>query len=164
MTNLEIGCGLRPHKGFKTIDVEEYAHPTYLGDFRTMNFNDIEIIRAHHLLEHFSRKESLEVLKLWRSWLKTDGILIVETPNFKGICEKFLQDPYWMEFHTYGSQEQGWAFHKTGWYKEKIEKTIPTLGFKLLNITEGYSRVIRRENGIKIKHLMPNITFEAQKL
>src|SRR3990167_3351952 len=100
--NLEIGCGRMPHKGFKTIDIEEYAHPDYLGDFRTMSFTDVDMIRMHHVLEHFGRDEGIQVLNLLNTWLKPNGLLVIETPDFEGICREFLKDPYWMTRHAYG--------------------------------------------------------------
>lgn len=163
---LEIGCGLKPHAGFKTIDVEEYAHPDYLGDFRTMSFKDIEEIRCHHLLEHFGRKEAIDVLKLWYSWLAKGGCLIIETPDFKGICEDFIKTwdldisqrkidkrRYWLSRHAYGSQEQTWAYHKDAWWEEKFKSILPQLGFKILGFRLDKSRAI-----------LPNILVVAEKL
>jgi Uncharacterized protein conserved in bacteria len=86
---IEIGCGLKPHKGYKTIDVEEYAKPDYLGDFRTMSFENLEEIRSHHLLEHFSREEAIKIIDTWYGWLSLGGKLIIETPDIEGICEQF---------------------------------------------------------------------------
>lgn len=150
---LEIGVGRRKHKGYETIDVEEYANPTYLGDFRTMSFSDVEEIRAHHLLEHFSRDESVKVLTLWNKWLKLGGTLIVETPDFEGICANFNKDHYWMTRHTYGSQEAEWAFHRDGWYEEKFREIFPAVGFEIISIDKSVSRKI-----------LPNITVVAKKI
>ncbi len=149
---LEIGCGRKPHKGYKTIDVEVYAKPDYLGDFRTMNFKNVEVIRMHHVLEHFGREEGIDVLKLIHSWLVLGGIFIVETPDFEGICQNFAVDPYWMTRHAFGSQEQDWAFHKDGWYQDKYEKIFPIVGFHITNITKANSRKI-----------LPNIIVTATK-
>lgn len=150
---IEIGCGKRPHKGYTTIDVEEYANPDIVGDFRKMTFHNVEVIRAHHLLEHFSRDESLDVLKTWHRWLKEDGTLIVETPDFQGICENFSKDPYWMTRHAFGSQEQDWAFHRDGWYEAKFRQILPEIGFEVVDIQRNVSRKI-----------LPNITVTAKKL
>ena len=150
---LEIGSGRRPHKGYETIDVEAYAKPDHLGDFRKMVFEDVDEIRSHHLLEHFGREEGLSILKRWHSWLKKGGILIVETPDFQGICNHFHTDKYWMARHAYGSQEQPWAFHKDAWYEDKFKEVLPKLGFEILSITFSKSRKI-----------LPNITVVAKKL
>ena len=149
---LEIGVGRKHHPGYKTIDIESYASPDHLGDFRMMTFNDIEEIRAHHLLEHFSRQEGENIIKLWHSWLRKDGLLIVETPDFEGICDNFKKDKYWMTRHAYGSQEAEWAFHRDGWYQEKFEVILPKLGFNIIEIKKSVSRKI-----------LPNIRVVAEK-
>ena len=150
---IEIGSGRKPHKGYETIDVEQYANPTHLGDFRTMRFENVEEIRAHHVLEHFGREEGEWVLKLWHAWLMAGGILIVETPDFEGICDNFRKDKYWMTRHAYGSQEADWAFHKDGWYEDKFKEVLPRLGYEIISIKKSVSRKI-----------LPNITVVAKKL
>ena len=149
---IEIGCGLRLHKGYKTIDVEEYAHPDFLGDFRDMEFKDVEEIRSHHLLEHFGRDEALEVLRLWSSWLMPGGKLIVETPDFEYICKDFEMDKYWMSRHAYGSQEAEWAFHRSGWWEARFRQYLPKAGFEIEEIRRSRSREI-----------LPNILVIARK-
>jgi hypothetical protein len=155
---LEIGSGLKPHEGYTTIDVEEYAHPDFVGDFRTMSFEGLEEIRSHHLFEHFSRDESGEILSLWYKWLKPQGILIIETPDFEGICEQFTKrisrkERYWLCRHAYGSQEQPWAYHKDGWWVEKFRQILPLYGFKITGISKSVSR-----------SYLPNITIVAKKI
>lgn len=153
MRRLEIGSGKMPHKDYDTIDIESYAHPDHCGDFRTMNFNDIDEIRSHHLLEHFSRNEALNILDLWHDWLKPGGLLIVETPDFEGICRDFAKDPYWMARHAYGSQEREWAFHRDAWYEAKFKEILPKHGFEILDIKHSFSRKI-----------LPNITVTAKRI
>lgn len=155
---IELGSGRRPHKGYKTIDVEEYAHPDYLGDFRDMSFENVEEIRSHHLFEHFSRQEAESVLSLWNKWLIKGGKLIIEVPDFEGICEAFVKDRlpdhrYWLCRHAYGSQEAEWAFHRTGYWKENLEEILKYHGFEVIGFEKSISR----------KYL-PNITVVAEKI
>ena len=151
---LDIGAGRRPHKGYQTIDVEAYANPDFLGDFRGMSFVGVEAIRAHHLLEHFSEAEAVDVLKQWHSWLVPGGQLIVETPDFAGICLNFVHgDQYWLARHAYGDQALPWAFHKSAWYDGKYKSILPKVGFKVLSISFNLSRKI-----------LPNIVVVAEKI
>ena len=151
---LDVGCGRKPHKGYTTIDIEEYAHPDYLGDFRTMSFKEIEVIRSHHVLEHFTREDGINVLKLWKSWLKTGGTLLIETPDFEYICKDFDKNPYHMTRHAYGSQEAEWALHKDGWYEAKFVKILTELGFKIESFKHSHTH----------SYQLPNITVIATKL
>ena len=150
---LDIGAGKKKHKGYTSIDIEEYNNPDIVGDFRTMKFENIEVIRAHHLLEHFGRDDGEDVLKLWASWLQKGGILIVETPDFEMICRNWDKNHYWMTRHAYGSQEREWALHKDGWYEEKFRVLMPKYGLEIIDV---YRDVCRR--------YLPNITVRAKKI
>lgn len=165
---LEIGVGRKHHSGYKTIDIESYAKPDYLGDFRTMKFKDIEEIRSHHLLEHFDRKEAIEVLKQWHSWLKTEGKLVLETPDFEGICNYFTNQPLrlWgtremLVMATYGSQEAKWAFHKDGWYEDKFKDILPKLGFKITLIKKKHNYYRDKD---RTRYRLPVILVIATKI
>ena len=149
---LNIGCGRRHLKGYKTIDIEPSNNPDIVGDFRKMSFSDIEEIRAEHILEHFDRKEGIEVLKQWHSWLKPGGRLIVETPDLQRSCSYFMSMPEKINIHLYGSQEADWAFHKDGWWEEKFRKVLPQIGFTVLNIV-----LPKYQNGL------PSIKVQAVK-
>jgi predicted SAM-dependent methyltransferase len=153
MQRLNIGCGKRKRKGYISIDIEPSNNPDIVGDFRTMDFKDVDEIRAEHLLEHFSRDEGIQVLKLWHKWLKDGGTLIVETPDFEGICRDFAVDKYWMTRHAYGSQEAEWAYHRDGYYEEKFKTLFPNIGFEILDIIKDRSRrILPNIKVVAIKH------------
>lgn len=160
---IECGSGKWPHAGYTHIDIENNPNVDIVGDFRNMSFSGLEEIRSHHLLEHFSRKEAIEVLKLWHLWLKKDGILIVETPDFERICFNFKQDREWLNNHTFGSQEVDWAFHKDGWWKSKFMEVLPEIGFEIVLIKEKTSKVIIKLAEKKERHILPNLLVIAKK-
>lgn len=152
-TRLNIGCGNRYRSTYTNIDIEPKYKPDILGDFRTMEFKDIDSILAEHILEHFGRDEAIEVLKLWYSWLKPGGHLHIETPDFGLICRDFAKNKHWMTRHAYGSQESDWAYHKEGWYKEKFRKILPEIGFKIIGFKKPNNK----------RKILPNIKVLAQK-
>lgn len=150
---LHLGARFKRFSGYLNVDIEKHPGVDLVADFRTLEYNnEIEAIRAHHLLEHFSRAEGVEVLKQWYSWLMPGGVLIVETPDLEGICADFNRDKYWMCRHAYGSQEADWAFHRDGWYEDKFKEVFPKLGFEIQSIVKSRSRKI-----------LPNITVSAIK-
>ena len=130
---LNIGGGKRNPRDYKNIDVRPEVNPDYLGDFREMEFENVISIRAHHILEHFSRKESIEVLKQWHSWLAPKGSLIIEVPDIESICKDFKGNEEKMNVCLYGSQEDEWAYHRNGWWEEKLIKTLESIGFKVIH-------------------------------
>ena len=148
-----LGCRAKILKGYLCNDIESHLGVDIVADFRTLTFHDLDEVRSHHLLEHFSREESIKVIHLWKSWLKVGGQLIIETPDFEGICQNFNKDKYWMTRHAYGSQEADWAFHRDGWYEEKFRDVLTREGFKVVEIRKSVSRKI-----------LPNITVIAEKL
>ena len=150
---LDIGGGKNSLKGYTTIDIEPKHGTDYVGDFRTMNFENIEEIRSWFLLEHFSREEQIKVLQLWHSWLVEGGILDVSVPDFEYICKNFNVHEYWMTRHAFGSQEANWAFHLDGWYEKKFKGLFPCLGFEIQEVERFITR----------KHL-PNIRVLSKKV
>jgi len=166
-TRIEIGSGKMPHPGFTTIDIEPSSGADIIADFRTLHFENLEEIIAYHLLEHFSREEGIRVLKLWHSWLKLGGTILVETPDFEGICEHFFDKTYYADKahlvqHAYGSQEADWAFHRDGWYREKFDKLLPELGFRIILIKRKHSYIRYGES--RTRHRLPNILVIAEKI
>jgi len=149
---LNIASGGKRISGFTNIDIDPEHKPDIVGDFRTMDFKDIEEIKAEHILEHFGRDEAIQVLKQWHDWLKTGGIIIIETPDFEEICKNFLKDKYWIARHAYGSQEADWAYHRDAWYAEKFLDILPGIGFDILDIGRHLTRGI-----------LPNIRVTAKK-
>lgn len=165
---LNIGSGNSYKKGFTNIDIEERYKPDVVADFRTLKYSGVEMIEARHILEHFSRDEAFIILKKWYYWLKKGGTLLIEVPDFEEICNRFVYgrtegsatgDKNWLVRHAYGSQEADWAFHKDGWWKEKFEKILPEVGFKIILIKSTKSRV--RDGNRKIA--LPNLTVGAEK-
>ena len=166
---LNLGSGNFPLPDFFNIDIEEKYHPDIVADFRTLNFQDIEEIHARHILEHFSREEAIKVLKLWHLWLMVGGKLLIETPDFERICGLFASPPQrlWADrehlvFATYGSQEADWAFHRDGWYKEKFEKILPELGFKINLIKSKHNYIRYGESNTRYR--LPTIVVICEKI
>lgn len=149
---VHLGCGKKRFRGYLDIDIEPIYNPDLVADFRDLHFENLETIRAYHLLEHFTREEGNKVLKLWSSWLKKGGILIVETPDFEGICELFFKEQHrrdWLVHHAYGSQDFNWALHKDGWYEDKFIRLFPEFGLQVDRV-EKYRCAGRKLPNIKV--------------
>ncbi|HEC66366.1 MAG TPA: hypothetical protein ENI23_13850 [bacterium] len=153
---LDVGGGKKRRKGYTSIDVGDYGN-NIVGDFRTMKFEDVSVVRSFFLLEHYSRKEAITVLQQWHSWLKDEGTLWIAVPDFEYICKNFDIHPYWMTRHTFGSQgEDSWGFHLDGWYEDKIKKLFPALGFEIFEIKRFVSRKYLPNIEVLAKKVEPN--------
>ena len=190
---LHLGCQEKYLEGYVNIDLPPEAHTVRKAkvdleaDVRTLAYEPetIEEVRAHHLLEHFSRQEALILLARWHRWLNVGGLLHVETPDFEESAKKFvvapLDDQFVLARHIFGSQEAPWAIHQDFWSEEKYRYVLRELGFgefrfeKISNNLESKipalkGSVIAKQEHM-LKHLgplgfnfLPNITCFARKV
>ncbi len=146
MVKLHLGCGQNYLDGYVNVDLPTEgqtimeAKADIYQDIRELAYapGEVDEVRNHHLLEHFSRQEALKLILQWSRWLKTGGRLVIETPDFETAFAKFTDAPIETKFkiarHIFGSQENDWAFHKDWWGKEKFTFVLEKLGFKIVEI------------------------------
>jgi hypothetical protein len=82
---LNIGAGPTALDGFRSIDCKngDQAFPLEHED------GSVEEIYASHILEHFSHRETPDVLKNWVSKLKPGGRLRVAVPDFGWVAKAY---------------------------------------------------------------------------
>lgn len=187
---LHLGCGQRYLKGYINIDFPSSEHTIVVPradiykDIRNLEYpeNSIDEIRSHHLFEHFSRQEALKLLNQWRYWLKPQGLLVIETPDFEECIKRFvstddLEEKFKLARHIFGSHEANWALHKDFWDKLKFQFIFDKLGFKITKIQQipsyhrknlGFiAKVVGKLAPRPVKELfgdiLPNIIVEAKK-
>ncbi len=144
---LHLGCGEKYLEGYVNIDFPEGEHTVMKpkvdikADIRTLSYpeNSVDEIRSHHMFEHFTRAEVLKLLTRWRSWLKSGGVLVIETPDFATSSRFYLNTTSLkrraqLARHIIGSQEAGWAIHKDLWDKPKFSFILKKMGFENLKI------------------------------
>jgi len=146
---LHLGCGTSHLNGYINIDfapskhtVQQTSGADIFSDITQLNLpaNSVDEIRSHHIFEHFERACALPILCQWHYWLKQDGILLVETPDFEESIKLFLSsstsyhDKQVIIRHLFGSQEASWAIHYDAWYEEKFGYVLETLGFEVLSV------------------------------
>ncbi|HCI05296.1 TPA: hypothetical protein DEX28_00955 [Patescibacteria group bacterium] len=148
---LHLGCGENYLDGYTNIDLPGdnqqvmKARADIYQDIRTLSYQEssVDEIRNHHLLEHFTRQESLKLLMQWRRWLKPGGILFVETPDFETAAIRFFRSGIGGKFkiarHIFGSHEADWAVHKDWWGEQKFRFILPKLGFESIIIQKKKS-------------------------
>lgn len=149
---LHLGSGEKYLEGYWNIDFPEGEHTVMMprvdqyADIRTLAYpvNSIEEVRSHHLFEHFSRAEALKLLARWRGWLKPDGLLVIETPDFTTSASFFVWSPslrrkFQLSRHIFGSQEAEWAMHKDYWDKRKYKFVLDAMGFRNIHIVRYWN-------------------------
>jgi ubiquinone/menaquinone biosynthesis C-methylase UbiE len=147
LLKLHLGCGEQYMEGYINIDYPSSEHnvmkikPDIFADITKLDYpaGSVDEIRLHHVFEHFNRVTALAMLIKWQTWLKTGGILHIETPDLVG-CAKILTSNASLKTkmgivrHLAGDQAAHWAYHVDHWFGERFEKTLLAFGFKNIKI------------------------------
>jgi len=148
---LHLGCGQIRLDGYVNIDYPQDKHNVMISaadaeadivkDLVFQRFS-VDEIRSHHVLEHFSRVTALAQLVKWYYWLKVDGVLIIETPDFMTSVEQLISGIDYKQKmaivrHLVGDQAAEWGFHVDQWWDERFETTLSILGFHIVDITKS---------------------------
>ena len=79
--------GVEPNRGYAEFSQQEYGLHVQIGFVQDAVFTpeSFDVITIWHVLEHTEDPGS--VLGRLQSWLKPDGILVVEVPNVEATCQ-----------------------------------------------------------------------------
>lgn len=149
---LHLGCGQRYLEGYVNIDfpasshtVQEKSIADVHADILALRYapETIEEVRLHHVFEHFPRPIACALLANWYSWIKPQGLLHIEVPDFQRTAQVML-NPFASfkkkavaERHIFGSHEAGWAGHLEGYTPETMKRMISCYGFKVNEIKKN---------------------------
>lgn len=176
MIKLHLGCGEAYLEGYTNIDFPVAEHSVMkpkadvFADIRTLQYapGSIAEIRSHHVFEHFSRAETLKLLRQWHGWLAVGGKLVIETPDFEGSIKKFLyadiRTQSQLGRHIFGSQEAKWAYHLDGWYGRKFKFVLSRFGFEKIGVQNFSNRIAQKVRGWRfilnfLGDLIPNYFY-----
>lgn len=130
---LHLGCGKNKLPGFINIDLDDNAD--IVQDVRYLcNFEDntISEIYISHCLEHFPRREILNILLEYKRVLKDDGILRIAVPDLEACINLYNKDHnniYLIFGLLYGGQKNQLDYHKFGFTFQTLKDTLESLGF-----------------------------------
>ncbi len=79
--------GVEPNRGYADYSIKEYGLAVQVGFIQDRTFppESFEVITIWHVLEHTENPGA--VLAQLRSWMKPDGVLVVEVPNVEATCQ-----------------------------------------------------------------------------
>ncbi len=165
---LHLGCGNNLKEGYVNIDA--YIDNPRVEKIDIFNLpypdNTVEEIVTEHLIEHIKFRDEE---KFWRECfrvLKTDGILICETPDMEWLCQRFVEaqdnfkefykvghkDHYFgngksvehrwgiITTHFFGNQNGEGQFHYNGYTKQKLIKIGELIGFKSCTVDKIFNK------------------------
>jgi hypothetical protein len=91
--------------------------------------SSVDVIRASHVLEHFSQLNTVAVLQNWVSKLKPGGLMRVAVPNFEWIARKYLDgEPINVQGYTMGGQTDADDFHAAIFDEECLAEALRLAG------------------------------------
>jgi len=141
MTKLNLGCGDRKLHGFINVDARSDLDADVIYDVTKIHekFENVDLIYACHVLEHFPTQPFpfqlltwRDVLVNWHKALKKGGVLRLSVPDIRAACEYYLMtnDFDAVRAFFYGGQKYDYDFHYHGWSYDTLEKALMDVGFK----------------------------------
>ncbi len=167
---LHLGCGENYLGGYRNIDFPSAEHTVQkknvadeFHDIRTLRYRagSIDEVRLHHVFEHFERFRACAFLAAWNSWLKPDGKVHIEVPDFETTYKRNLNALNRGRYeglalrHIFGSQEAPWAVHFEGYSARRLKKLFTHFGFGKFEIERSdYKRTFNISiHAYKIKEM-----------
>ena len=108
---INIASGGKDIDGY--LNVDDIIYP--------LTYENLDEIRASHILEHFGHVESLAVLINWVDALKVGGILKIAVPDLDDLMRRRALGETWeYEGILMGGQVDNRDYHKSIWNYEKL--------------------------------------------
>lgn len=148
---LDIGCGngyflaACRERGYEVqgLDVSEWAGgyarqklglPVAIGEMEKVEFTpgSFDVITMWHFLEH--THNPLEAVRRARTWLKEDGILVVEVPNYGGTDAR-REWQNWV----------GWSlpYHFYHFTPQSLKRLIERCGLRIVRTKDYHSETVK---------------------
>lgn len=82
-----VVSGIEPNRGYADHSIQQYGLAVQVGFVQDAMFApaSFDIVTIWHVLEH--TEDPGFILARLRSWLKPDGVLVVEVPNVEATCQ-----------------------------------------------------------------------------
>lgn len=151
---INLASGQRPFKGWTNIDAKDQGYQvdivTDAKDLNMINDASVDIIVAHHLVEHIAIHDLNTYLKEWQRVLKKGGILSIHVPNLKELDRAWLEgkiDTYIHNVNTYGAyQDSIHDLHKWGYDEQELRDRLSGWTGEKNEIEWGEIRPYNRDN------------------
>ena len=153
--NLHLGCGGQYIEGWINIDNYDYegndssrssSRYDLKMDIRKLDVDDdsVDKILLVHVIEHFVRWETVDMLQTFFCKLKPGGTLIMEHPDLDECITWYLQHKKTTQTpigelnmgftQFYGNQwdELDYETHRYVWTKKEMQQVLGKIGFEIL--------------------------------
>jgi hypothetical protein len=122
--------------------VQERSKADLEADLLSLRYahEEVDEVRLHHVFEHFRRPTAYALLASWHSWLKPEGLLRIEVPDFDRTSRHILKPLARSRRrhvglrHIFGSNEAPWAVHYEGWSSRRLAAAARSFGFATVSM------------------------------
>ena len=136
-----VGSGQRPfEKPWVNIDCQERWSPDLVCDVKTLPYEDgtVDMVCAHHVLEHLGLDDGAIALREWRRVLKPGASLLVFVPDMAAIAKRWLAGEftdYQAMVNFYGAFMGSPADrHLWGWCYRSLREMLIDAGFSKIGL------------------------------
>lgn len=132
---LHLGCGDKIIEGFTNVDIRPNTNVDLVDDIsklKSIDNNEVKLIYACHVLEHFNRFEYIKVLERWHQLLSEGGILRLSVPDIEKVFQMYNNGTPLNKLlgFLYGGQTYEHNFHYVGFDFESLKESLLSVGFK----------------------------------
>jgi ubiquinone/menaquinone biosynthesis C-methylase UbiE len=141
---LHIGCGsnILP-KPFENLDVREFPGVDHVSPAWPLPFEDssFDLVYSSHVLEHFLKADTQNVLNEWSRVLKPGGILRISVPGFESLIKIYekTKDLSYIVGPLVGGQTYEQNFHYNVFDTAVLTKYLENAGCEAIH-TWDYRR------------------------
>lgn len=139
MIKLNLGCGDDYIEGFVNVDLYS-DRADFKYDIAKLPYGDNEVdeIRAYHVIEHFDYMQAQDVVREWHRVLKPNGKIKIETPDFLESCREFVnsnEDERWKLYGHFFSTAwiNAGLIHKFLYSEHEMKGLLNKIGFRDIN-------------------------------
>lgn len=138
---LHLGCGNKRLEGMLNADAfDESVRDVALNAVDLGRYSDgsVDLIEAHHLLEHLTHDDARAALAEWRRVLRPGGTVVLTLPDLDQVVAlwqrsdhhtRYLREQSPIVAMLYGSQEHPGMFHHWGYTQQRLAEELCEAGF-----------------------------------
>lgn len=151
MLKVHVGCGKNYIEGWVNCDLTYKYQVDKVWDLTSpyppFESDSVDYIFIEHVLEHFSLKQGIKILKTFNTLLKKGGVLRVVVPSLESLVSGYLNDEGFKEVYNelnpdakiaFSSQLVNKAFygygHKNMYDKQLLSFALKSAGFTFRNM------------------------------
>ncbi|MBT9150744.1 MAG: hypothetical protein DDT40_00923 [candidate division WS2 bacterium] len=145
---LHIGCGEVRINGFMNIDTFKTPATDFICEIEDLpkyiKSNSIRLIYLSHTLEHFSRRDSIQLLKMFYGFLEPSGELRISVPDLIKLADiaktKRLEfkDMELLQGILMGGQDTRYNYHKSIYWFDLLKQILDEIGFQEISEYPSY--------------------------